>query len=109
MKCVWFARAYINTNYNNILKLQESQGKMIKVLNNTSHKAHENAEKIASIQNSLDSLKLDLKGNSDKSDMLDRLIITYDDYELSIAQLGNKISELVQLTQAAVKGNVDPM
>ena len=98
---------YINTNYNNILKLKDSQGKMIKVLNNTSHKAHENSEKIVSIQNSLESLKLDLKGNSDKSDMLDKLIITYDDYELSIAQLGDKISELVQLTQAAVKGNVD--
>merc|ERR1711872_958604 len=64
-------------------------------------------KKIVSIQNSLESLKLDIKGNSDKSDMLDKLIITYDDYELSIAQLGDKISELVQLTQAAVKGNVD--
>ena len=98
---------FINKNFNNILKLKESQGKMIRVLNNTSHKAHENSEKIVSIQNSLENLKLDVKTNSVKSDMLDKLIITYDDFELSIAQLGDKISELVQLTQAAVKGNVD--
>ena len=98
---------FINQNFNNILKLKESQGKMIRVLNSTSHKAHENSEKIASIQNSLDNLKLDVKTNSEKSDMLDKIIITYDDFELSIAQLGEKISELVQLTQAAVKGEVD--
>ena len=101
------AGSYINLNYNNVRKLQDSQGKLIKVLNNTSHKAHENAAKIANIQDSLESLKLDLKNNSAKSDMLDKLLITYDDYELSISQLGAKISELVQLTQAAVKGNVD--
>ena len=52
---------FINKNFNNILKLKESQGKMIRVLNSTSHKAHENSEKIASIQNSLDNLKLDVK------------------------------------------------
>ena len=47
------AGSYINLNYNNVRKLQDSQGKLIKVLNNTSHKAHENAAKIANIQDSL--------------------------------------------------------
>ena len=80
---------------------------MIKVLNHTSHKAYENAAKISNIQDSLESLKLGLKANMDKSDLIDKLLITYNDYFLSIQQLGTKISDLIQLTQAAVKGNVD--
>ena len=101
------AGSYINLNYNNVKRLQESQGKLIKVLNHTSHKAHENAAKIANIQDNLEALKLGLKSNADKSDLIDKLLITYNDYELSIRQLGTKISDLIQLTQAAVKGNVD--
>ena len=101
------AGSYINLNYNNVKRLQESQGKLIKVLNHTSHKAHENAAKIANIQDSLESLKLDLRADMDKSNLIDKLLITYNDYFLSIQQLGTKISDLIQLTQAAVKGNVD--
>ena len=75
---------YININFNNVKRLQESQGKLIKVLNHTNHRAYGNSAKITNIQESLESLKLDIKMKSDKSNLIDRVLATYNDFDISI-------------------------
>ena len=100
------AAKYINLNYNNILKIRESQGKLIRVVNETSQRAYKNSVQLRKVSIRVDNLSEEFSSKFRQEDLLDALEVTLQDLILAITATSKMVEEVVQITQSAVMGKL---
>ena len=101
------AAHYINLNYNNIEKITKSQRKMLKIVNHTSILTYENKVKIDRIKIKINKLEVEMRKETDREQLIDKLILTLQDLALSVAEVNTRIQEFISFFQYAAYHKID--